>query len=661
MCTASLSDEIEVQATRPGSFVFYFDEPELTVEGRLRAVEVARLVAPALLAKGHDVMVLCNGASLHAETKWTHDAAEVTAALDRIAADPGHRDSLQAAASEQQAEHLMERAQELVRESESQRMEAFTEANSAFANGGQFRDSGSSGGGMSAPSPPGGQSPGGYPTPGWRRAANDATTFNMRGSQVVTDLVRQFETLVDNELQRSERDIERLRGAVRALALRGSPKGLVYFADTLRRDPGGVIERALKSVPEFTNRNRGDRNRADFGSTAPRSLAAVASWNADGALTALVRDAATYDVRFYSVEGRGLGLPSDWVQSSQDTIAGLALETGGLYFLNGIAGQKIAESIAADQSCWYLVSFEPAGWGTDRPLDLGVWPKQQGLHVQTGSALVIPSRATLTQNRLLAAHFGDPGFEDHPLTVSTYPIGGTVKDLNVLAQVRFPDDDLPPGNDTAWEIGFDVVSMGTVVAHNSHRVTWRGNGRPPLYQATLKLPSGHYEIVAVAHETSTDSIRAGRVIGSWPPSRTDRVTLSAPAVAQPQRGGLVQDGEVRETGIVVRGAGNLVDPRQPVAFVTAACVSVSKDTVLRAERSIVGETEVPFAPMELSSDDGRCVQIRDLIAAGSLGAGRMTYFVRVLSGDAEIAAQELSFDVADVPALAEAVSAPLEK
>jgi hypothetical protein len=218
MCTASLSDEIEVQATRPGSFVFYFDEPELTVEGRLRAVEVARLVAPALLAKGHDVMVLCNGASLHAETKWTHDAAEVTAALDRIAADPGHRDSLQAAASEQQAEHLMERAQELVRESESQRMEAFTEANSAFANGGQFRDSGSSGGGMSAPSPPGGQSPGGYPTPGWRRAANDATTFNMRGSQVVTDLVRQFETLVDNELQRSERDIERLRGAVRALA-----------------------------------------------------------------------------------------------------------------------------------------------------------------------------------------------------------------------------------------------------------------------------------------------------------------------------------------------------------------------------------------------------------------------------------------------------------
>jgi hypothetical protein len=52
--------------------------------------------------------------------------------------------------------------------------------------------------------------------------------------------------------------------------------------------------------------------------------------------------------------------------------------------------------------------------------------------------------------------------------------------------------------------------------------------------------------------------------------------------------------------------------------------------------------------MELPSDEDRCVQIRDLVAARSLGAGRMTYFVRILSGSAEIASQEISFDVADV-------------
>jgi hypothetical protein len=643
MCTGAPATEAAAQATRPGSFVFYFDDPELTVEGRLRALAVARLIAPALLAKGNDLMVLRNGASLRAETKWTRDAAEITAALDRIASDPGHRDSLQAATNEQHAERLLERAQELVRESEMQQQEAFATANSEFANGGRFRDSGDSGGGMSAPSGGGGQSSGGYPTPGWRRAANDTTTYAKRGTQAVDDLVREFESVVENELQRSERDIERMRGAVRALALRGSPKGLVYFADTLRRDPGGVIQRALKSVPEFTSMNRGDR-----GSTGPRALAAVSSWNADGALTALVRDAATYGVRFYAVEGRGLGMASDWVQSSQDTLAGLALETGGLFFVNGIAGRGIAESIAADQSCWYLVSFDPSGLDTDRTFDLGVWPKKLGLHVQTGSGLVIPSRVTLTEARLLAAHLGDSGFEDRPLSLSVYPIGGTAKLLQVLAQVRLTKGDAPEALDATWEIGVEVVSRRRVVAHNSNRVTWHGNGQPPVYQTSLALPAGPYEIVAVAYEKATDSVRVGRVHGTWSPSPSDRVTLSVTAVAQPQRGGIVQDGKVKDTGIVVRGAGNLVDPRQPVAIVTTACVAGSKDTVLRAERSIVGESEVSFAPMELPSDEDRCVQIRDLVAARSLGAGRMTYFVRILSGSAEIASQEISFDVADV-------------
>ena len=71
----------------------------------------------------------------------------------------------------------------------------------------------------------------------------------------------------------------------------------------------------------------------------------------------------------------------------------------------------------------------------------------------------------------------------------------------------------------------------------------------------------------------------------------------------------------------------------------------------RAERSIVGETEISFDPMALRSDKGRCVQIRDMVAAGSLGAGRMTYVVRILSGDELVASHELAFDVADVSAL----------
>jgi len=75
----------------------------------------------------------------------------------------------------------------------------------------------------------------------------------------------------------------------------------------------------------------------------------------------------------------------------------------------------------------------------------------------------------------------------------------------------------------------------------------------------------------------------------------------------------------------------------------------------------VGETEVSFAPMTLSPDEGRCVQIRDLVVANSLGAGRLTYFVSIFSGDEEIASQELPFDVAGVSEPSPEISAPPAK
>ena len=47
-----------------------------------------------------------------------------------------------------------------------------------------------------------------------------------------------------------------------------------------------------------------------------------------------------------------------------------------------------------------------------------------------------------------------------------------------------------------------------------------------------------------------------------------------------------------------------------------------------------------------------------LVAAGSLGAGRMNYFVRIVLGDTVIASQELPFDVAGVSAPSPEVIAP---
>jgi hypothetical protein len=642
MCTGAPAPPSGERAARPGSFIFYFDEPELTVDGRHRAIEVARLVAPALLARGHDVLILRNGDSVRMEAKWTHDAAEVSAALDRIASDPGKGDSLRVSAEELRAENLVEQLQGSVREAN---MQAQAGLRSATQHPPPSRR-----GPVGDPMAPGApeRNPSGDQPDSLVVQASSSEQLMLNAT--VGHLVSELKTVIQVDLQRTEHDVERLRGAVQSLALRGSPKGVVYFSDTLRRDPGDAVVHAVSSDAQFARLMN------------VRSWQALVShWNADAKLRALVRDASSYDVRFYAVEGRGLGTSSDWVRASQDTLASLALDTGGLSFLNGIAPQRIADGVVADQSCWYLVSFAPAGWDTDRPLNLGVWLKKPGLRVQTRSALVIPSRGALTEARLVAAHFGDPTLEDHPLSVSVYPIGGSTETLQVLAQVRLPEGNDTPARDTLWDVGFVLVSDGATVARKSSRVTWRGEGTPPVYQTTLSLPSGPYEIIAVAHDDSGDSVRSGRVSGSWPPSTDIAVTLSKPALAQPQHGGIVQDGAVKESGIIVRGEGNPVDPRAPVALVTAACLDRASDAALRAERRLVGETEVSFAPMMLSADKGQCVQIRDLVAANSLGAGRMTYFVRILSGDEELVSEELAFDVAEVPAASNEVIAPPAK
>ena len=108
---------------------------------------------------------------------------------------------------------------------------------------------------------------------------------------------------------------------------------------TLRSDPGRVVAPTLESIAK-----------SDTNATDPHPRSGIATWNADGAMQALVREASTYGARFYAVEGRGLTARSDWVRTAQDTLASLALDTGGLSFLNGVQASYIADRVAADQA-----------------------------------------------------------------------------------------------------------------------------------------------------------------------------------------------------------------------------------------------------------------------------------------------------------------------
>lgn len=594
-------------SARPGSYVLYFDEPELTVEGRLRAVEVARLVGKELLARGHDVMILRNGPSLIGETGWTHDASAITEALDRIAADPGHRDFLSASVEESRIEDKVERLHRIVVEN-------------AMAYQRELRRI------------KGGSGPSGAKD---AEIARLTAQYAAEGAAAVDSTIGELRTAVQDELHRTERDMERLRGALLTLLGRESPKGLTYFADSLRRDPGHVIASEVDELDNLPDRGMETRKRT------------LASWNADGAMQALIRDASTFGVRFYAVEGRGLSAPSDWVRSAQDTLTTLALDTGGLSFVNGLQASAIAGRIAADQSCWYLVSFDPKGWDEDRPHGLGVYPRQRGLRISTRSSIVIPSEASLNEARLTAAYLEGAQDGNEPLSVSIYPSGGNAHRLQVLAQVRLPQSDETAADVKMWDIGFAVRSRGTITAHRFDRLAWDPKVQAGVYQATLDVPQGEHEIVAVARDVANNVIRQGRVKGTWPAVSAHGVTLSVPAFAQPQRRGVVRDGESRAHGIVVLGDGDPIDPRDPVAIVTAVCFEETPMTALRAERQIEGRPEVSFPPMLLEPRKGQCLQIRDLVPAESVGTRYLSYHLRVVSESGTIASEEMTRGIAE--------------
>ncbi len=66
------------------------------------------------------------------------------------------------------------------------------------------------------------------------------------------------------------------------------------------------------------------------------------------------------------------------------------------------------------------------------------------------------------------------------------------------------------------------------------------------------------------------------------------------------------------------------------------------------ERRLVGETEAPFTSLELSDSGIRCIQLRDIISAGTLTEGRFTYELKVVDKtERELTTSTLEFAAVD--------------
>jgi VWFA-related protein len=438
------------------------------------------------------------------------------------------------------------------------------------------------------------------------------------------------------ERWRTEKNLRRLEAVLSRLASIEAPKIVLYFADTMRSNPG-------------------EHYLSFFGTRVSNSDNVVLSkMNTDtltGALAfdRVVNEAAAQGIRFYSVRPEGLTAHLDIERPSgsavalsgqsgfssrtrvghaRQTLRSLSSETGGHAFLHGAPATAMVERIRTDLSCLYLISFRPQGYILDEPHRVVVEVKRPGVQARARGRVILQSEAARVTSRLLGA-FTSPDAEEQELEVlgSLVPIDFEKGLYTALVQVTVP---AMPIAGTTWDLGASVVSRQRVHAEASGRMQVTRPGVPVILESEVRFPPGTQELVAVAHEQKTDLVISARAESDWPNPGGSAASLGPIAVLQPRAAAIVRDGDVRSSGSVAYPGETPLDASQPTALVGLVCGGKGGKDLLVVERTLIGDSSVDFPPIELLPGEERCAQVRDVIPAETLGPGAYRYEMRVL-------------------------------
>mgnify|MGYP003693691059 CR=1 FL=1 len=355
-----------------------------------------------------------------------------------------------------------------------------------------------------------------------------------------------------DERWRQERDLRRLSMVLGRFAEFDSPKVVLYFADTMRQNAG---EHYLSFFGELNVKNANGvppkPRPPTFLSTPPPGRFRS---------TAVINDAAALGIRFYTVEGQGMtseqfshtgaklrieqtsetSLPADAnsqnLRDAQNTMVSLAAETGGRAFLNGVTPARMATKILGDLSCLYLLSFDPRGFPQDAPLAVSVRVKRAKVTTFVRGRLVIQSDAKRLTGRVLSA-FASPAAGTQPggagVQVGLIPIAYQDGKFKARVQVAVAGSAVPS---TVWDIGVSLVSRGAVRQDGSGRIQVMRPNTPVVYEKDMDFAPGDYDLIAVAHETETDTMVSRETHGAWPKIDSELASLGPIAVSQRRNG-----------------------------------------------------------------------------------------------------------------------------
>ncbi len=457
---------------------------------------------------------------------------------------------------------------------------------------------------------------------------SDQTTLDQ-----MLNLIKRYS---EEERWRTQRDLARLGMVIGRLADVDSPKAVLYFSDTTRRNAG---DHYLSFLSASTVAKA-----AQAGNQQAGSLQTQAGLHIGGELPfdRIVKQAAALGIRFYTVEAQPLQDSSVRVHDAQSTLQSLAAETGGKAFINGVTPKRMVAGIKDDLGCMWLLSFDPQGLPVDTALPVRVELAVPKVKVRARGQTVIQSAKERVTNRLLAHFAAETEGTASPLRAGFVPLAWKDGKYSALLQVVAPPTALAGAT---WDLGASVVAREKIAVETSARTKVGGSNVAVALESVVELKPGPFELVAVAREVTTDKVFSSRLEGDWPDPEDALAGVVQPVVLQPGPGAFTRDGQSRKSGSLVHGKNDPLDASRPTALIALVCRSKMVKTALDVTRVLEGASPVEFPPLSLDLKDERCGQVRDMIPAKTLGPGRYHYRIVVREKGTEIGSGETSFVV----------------
>jgi hypothetical protein len=319
----------------------------------------------------------------------------------------------------------------------------------------------------------------------------------------------------------------------------------------------------------------------------------------------------------------------------------------------------MSAQILDDMSCLYLLSFDPSGFPQDKPLAVAVAVHRPKVKTSVRGRLVIQSDSARLTGRVLSA-FAAPAAgaasNDNAVRVGLIPIAYADGAFKARVQVAIAGSAVPSAT---WDIGASLVSRGVVWQDGSGRIQDMLPNTPVVFEKDMDFAPGDYDLVAVAHETETDTVLSKETRGSWPKIDAELASLGPIAVSQRRLGGFLRNGEKQTQGAVVVAPDELLRSDAPTAVITLVCRAKDQKRPLEVVRTLVGEQETPVGKTRLEPAADRCAQVLDLIPPKMLGPGRYRYVITVSSDGQELTRGERALVVPE-PAPAPAPAATPE-